>query len=622
MRTSQRLGFALALASTALLAGAPSSTAQRSVPAPRPARLQAIEIQEPAGQILSFRHLSGTTVVDMRGTKIEPQARTRLKVESRRGFIELDINRGDIKGLQPARRFGRDFLTYVLWAVSVDGEAMNLGEITFERGRPVSINVTTPSQTFWLMVTAEPNFAVSDPSAVVVLYSINQDAINTSNKALPVYGKLLYYTYYARYDTSPGAVRFGVPNELLQARKAVELASASGILAVPTPSDEEPLADEARTRQTLEQARNYLEQAEEAFRTGGSTRDAIQFARTAAQIAENARALALGAVGGIYIRQLDREVNKLRADAEDLHKKVARLTTESASLREEAVRLRQANHEANAQLANARRELASLRDRLEQLKTALDQERRVGRGARARSQETEGKLMALHQQLGSFEQTLQQALAQNAQLREERERICGELRRQLASLGQLTQQGGSMVLTLASDILFDFGSYELRPTARENLAKLAVLRLLLFPQADVRYEGHTDLVGEDGYNQWLSEQRALSVYRYFLEETLSHETDPVARDADKQPLATVQQLLTMGYAAARRNRTQRLELLAKLPDTVIGKGEREPVVDSPTAEERNRRVVLHFPPAQVGQISSRCESTPRELEPKSLTADR
>ncbi|MFQ5816566.1 MAG: OmpA family protein [Terriglobia bacterium] len=617
MHSNQCFALVLTLATTALLASSPSATTQTPTPVTQPAHLQAIEVTEAGGQILSFRHLAGTTVVEMQGTKIEPQASTRLKVESRRGFIEIDINRGDIKGLPPARRFGRDFLTYVLWAVSADGAAMNLGEITFERGRPVSINVTAPYQTFWLMVTAEPDFAVQDPSSVVVLYSINQDNIDTGNKALPVPGKLLYYTYYTRYDTAPAAVVLNVPNELLQARKAVELASAAGILAAPTPESAEPLPDEARTRQTLEQARGYLQQAEETFGSGGNTRDAIQSARTAAQIAENARALALGAVGGIYIRQLDRELNKLRAEADQLRQAVARLTTATAPLREEADRLRRAHQETQAQLAdaqrelaNAQRELASLRDQLQQLEAALDQERRTGQQAHARAQETEEQLRALQQQLGSREQSLQQASAQNARLREERDKICAELRRQLASLGQLTQQGGSMALTLASDILFDFGSYVLRSTARENLGRLAVLRLLLFPQADVRYEGHTDLVGEKDYNQWLSEQRALAVYRYFLEEALQHDTAPAARAADLQRLASVQRLLAQNYAAARRNPTQRLELLAQLADSIIGKGEREPVVNSPAAEEHNRRVVLLFPPAKVGRLSSLCESSP------------
>lgn len=574
MRTNQLAGLPVALAATVLLAGSSGSAGQAPTASTAPASIQAIEVKDPGGQILSFRHLSGTTVVEMRGTKFEPGASTRLKIESRPGFLEIDINRGEIKGLHPARKFGRDFLTYVLWAVSVDGEAMNLGEITFDATGPVSINVTTPYQTFWLMVTAEPDFAVNDPSPVAVLYSINQDTVETANKALPVSGKLLYYTYYTRYDASPAPVEPTVPNELLQGRKAVELASASGILAAPTPqSGEEPLPDEARTRETLEQARKYLQQAEQAFRTGGSPRDAVQFARTAAQIAENARALALGAVGGLYVRQLDRELNKLRAEA-----------------------------------SKCQSELASLRDRFQQLEAEHAAERRLIEEARARAEEAEKKFLALSEQVGALQQSLQQAQAQNARLREDREKICGELRRQLASLGQLTQQGGSMVLTLASDILFDLGSFELRPVARENLSKLAVLRLLLFPEANVRYEGHTDRVGEDDYNQWLSEQRALVVYRYFLEESLGHQTEAYARDVFQQRITAVQKLSTTSYAASRRNPPERQQLLAQLGDAVLGKGEREPVEDVPTPSERNRRVVLLFPPAQLGAVSSLCES--------------
>src|SRR5688572_2177274 len=196
----------------------------------RTPQLRVIEVREPEGQILSYRHLAGSTEVHMRGTRLAPGAQVRLKIGSRPGFVELDINRGGISGLKPAYLLGKDFLTYVLWAVSVDGKASNLGEITFEADRPVPVNVTTPYQTFWLMVTAEPNYAVVDPSPQVVLYSVKQ--VSTSeNAALPIKGDLFFFTHYAAYETAPGGAVESIPNQLLQARKAVELAAKAGVPA-------------------------------------------------------------------------------------------------------------------------------------------------------------------------------------------------------------------------------------------------------------------------------------------------------------------------------------------------------------------------------------------------------
>ena len=93
--------------------------------------LKVVEVKQPDGQILSFRHLAGSTEVQMKGTKLAPQASIRVKVGTYPGFVKLDIKHNAISGLQPAYKLGKDFLTYVLWSVSVDGRASNLGEITF-----------------------------------------------------------------------------------------------------------------------------------------------------------------------------------------------------------------------------------------------------------------------------------------------------------------------------------------------------------------------------------------------------------------------------------------------------------------------------------------------------------
>ena len=293
-----------------VLASATVSYADGQILAQKTVQLRVIEVHEPEGQILSYRHLAGSTEVHMRGTRLAPEAQVKLKIGSRPGFVELDINRGGISGLKTANRLGKDFLTYVLWAVSVDGKASNLGEITFEGDRPVPVNLTTPYQTFWLMVTAEPNYAVVDPSAQVVLYSVKQ--VSTSeNAALPIKGDLFFFTHYAAYVTAPGGAVDGVPNQLLQARKAVELASKSGVLAADGKRNT-GLKEEAYTHEAFAQAKTFLARAEAAYKKNPKDQAVVQFARTSAQSAENARALAMGAVGGLLVRELESELAEVR----------------------------------------------------------------------------------------------------------------------------------------------------------------------------------------------------------------------------------------------------------------------------------------------------------------------
>lgn len=281
---------------------------------PPTAQLQYIPLKEPDGQILSYRYQAGATEVRLQGTSLVPKAHIKLKIGSRPGFVELDINRGVISGLEPAQRFGKDFLTYVLWAVSVDGRAANLGEITFNGQNPVSINVTTPYQTFWLMVTAEPDYAVADPSRMVVLYSVGQNGIEAEpeKRALRIDGKLFYYTHYNSYDSSQSTPGPG-PNELLQARKALELAAKAGA-STGARSDRNVFDDEKQINAAHALARKFLKDAETAYAKDPKGSDVVQFSRTAAQIAENARALSLGAVGDVAVRRLENEVKALQSE--------------------------------------------------------------------------------------------------------------------------------------------------------------------------------------------------------------------------------------------------------------------------------------------------------------------
>lgn len=567
MRTRSR-NFWLAGFLAAAMVAAVGSAGRAQQAQFQPGGIQTIEVADPGGQILSFRPSGGATEVALRGTRLTPGAAARVRVQGRPGVTEVSLPRSAVQGLDPASRFGRDFLTYVLWAVSADGQAMNLGEITLDQRGSLALSATTPYQAFWLLVTAEPNFAVHNPSPRAVLYSAQQEPA-AANRALPVPGRLYYHTYYPHYDGAPGGPAGGAPNELLQARKAVELASRAGILAQAAPEEESQRGDEQRARQNLELARQYLRQAEQHATAGAPPADTNQFARTATQMAESARALALGAAGGLRARQLERQRDKA--------------IEEAASAR---------------QLAREReQEMATLQRRLQTLEQA--------------GQATAGEVQRMRDQLAALERAFQQSVgdleASRARLKSEREKICGELQRQLARLGQLSEQGGNLALTLASDILFDSNSAELRPAARENLARVATIRLLLFPDARVRYVGHTDRVGEAAYNQWLSEQRALSVYRYFLEDARALAATPDQQQEAQHLLGVVGELLRMPYSATPRRVQARQQLLGQLGDVVMGMGARQPVEDTPRASERNRRVVLLFPPAAAGQASSLCQ---------------
>jgi hypothetical protein len=304
-----------------------------------PGQLRVIQVREPDGQILSYGDLSRPTEVWMGGTSLAREARLKLKIQGasgssslffirkrRPGFVEIDINRGNIAGLQPPQQFGKDFLTYVLWAVSGDGKASNLGEIPSGGQKPISINARTPYQAFWLMVTAEPDFAVVDPSPQVVLYSIDENARKerTEKKAPPKKkGNLFFYTHYTQYDSAPTTVETE-PNELLQARKAVELATRSGVSGLESPSGAGESGGASHTRGILTRAKSFLGQAESAYKKHPKGNNVAQPARTAAQIAENARALALGAVGGNLIHQLEDELARVRAELEETREELSK----------------------------------------------------------------------------------------------------------------------------------------------------------------------------------------------------------------------------------------------------------------------------------------------------------
>jgi outer membrane protein OmpA-like peptidoglycan-associated protein len=551
-------------AAVALVAAAVALGAQEPPPTPLPAPARAVPVQVSGGAILSFR-AHGKTKVELVGTERAPGAFGEVEIENQDGFVEIKIGRGKIQGLRSASDWGSDYLTYVVWAVPVSGAAMNVGELVLRDGRSEELRTTAPYQAFWLLVTAEPDFAVHEPSLYPVMASRNQEQTRTGNKAMPLPGALVYYTHYTDYDVSPrGQLSPGVPAALRQARHAVALASRTGYLEGSAPVGVELTVEQERARELFGRARAHLAEAEAEGQAEGDSDLLALYARTATQLAEGARALAMGIAGGGAVRRLVQEVESLRASE-----------------------------------AQAQHDLTSLGDRFAQLEAAIDLERR-------RTRDLEGQLLALREGSDLLSGNLEDSRRETARLNAERNRLCDNLRHQLASLGQLTRQGGQLALSLSADALFSSGRYDLKASARESLAKLVALRLLLFSDQPVRFEGHTDMVGNENFNQWLSEQRALAVYGYFLEQQLAQSRIPDERSFLEERLKVVQRLLRMNFNTARRQATRRQQWLTTLEDAVAGKGMREPLVPEPGSSAQNRRVTLVFPQSTAGGIGSLC----------------
>src|SRR5438034_1369780 len=108
------------------------------------------------------------TSVDMIGTALQPRIRGKAEVKRKEGRTRIKL---DLKQLESPQNLGAFFTTYILWAVAPEGQADNIGELVL-KGNESSIEVTTPYQTFGLIVTAEPYGTVKMPSPTIVAENI------------------------------------------------------------------------------------------------------------------------------------------------------------------------------------------------------------------------------------------------------------------------------------------------------------------------------------------------------------------------------------------------------------------------------------------------------------------
>lgn len=430
---------------------------------------------------INYRHRSGSTRIDFQGTALMPAAKGEAKVESKQGRIEIDAS---FQNVEPATRFGAEYLTYVLWAITPEGRPTNLGEILLSGGKS-KLKVTTELQVFGLIVTAEPYFAVTMPSDLVVME--NEVRADTRGKIQEIDAKyeLLKRGQYEKL-ANPLALTLDpkVPLEMFEARNALQIARSVGA--------------EKYAKDTLDKADESLRQAE-SYLARKQTKPAIMIAREAVQTAEDARALA------VRRAEDERLENERRAAAE----KAARA---KALAEEEQRRREQAEAERKAE---AERRAKAEADRLEaerqRLQAEVEAARAAAKKAEAEAAATQAKLMEdrARQAAAEAERARQQAEAEKQALRT-------RLLQQFNSVLETRDTERGLIVNMG-DILFDSGQATLKPAAREKLARLAGL-CLAYPGLQLEAEGHTDNVGGEEFNIRLSQRRAEAVRAYLIDQ--------------------------------------------------------------------------------------------------------
>jgi outer membrane protein OmpA-like peptidoglycan-associated protein len=499
--------LAQAYAQVTMVAGAPSSGSTFNV----------IEISRTV-QAINYRHRSGATDVDLRGTALLPSSDGKAKVRTKRGTMEVEATFGN---LQTPTTFGSEYLTYVMWAISPEGRAVNLGEVLVGGDDRSKLTATTDLQAFALIVTAEPYYAVRQPSNVVVLENVIREDTKGTSEAVNAKYELMERGGYlpTGYKFDPIVLNANLPLEFYEARNAMRIAESEGA--------------ETYAGESYKHAAELMKSADDyAISRHVETKPLIAAARETVQTAEDAREIAVKKMeeGRSAEQRRAAADAQARAQAEaDAANRMSDRAQSDAANAEAATTRAQADLAAN-QVASTAAVSAAQSDAA-QAQADMINNRAASTAAISAAQSDTAKAqadMAANQAASSAALTSAQSeadqsrlVAEQAQQRahqadSEKAAMRVQLSIQLNKILETRDSARGLIVSM-SDVLFDTGQYTLKPGAREKLAKVAGI-LLAYPGLNIEVGGYTDNVGGDEMNQKLSENRAGSVRSYLVEQ--------------------------------------------------------------------------------------------------------
>ncbi len=466
-------------------------------------------------QAVNYRD-KASTKIDFQGTPLMPRAEGKADIEAKNGRIAI---KAEFEHLELPESFGSAYLTYVLWAISPEGNPNNLGEMILD-GSKSKLQVTTNLQTFAMIVTAEPYFAVSFPSEVVVMENVVRGDTKGNVSVVDAKFELLQRGTYdnmrlERYESDRKA-----PLSLYEARNALRIAKAQGAAQYAPESW-------SKAEDAMRRAEDYqMRKQHKAVATA---------ARDAVQASEDARNIAVK-------RQNDERVAAQQNAADAAARRAREAQEQEARGRADADRRRMQAEVAAAEEAKARAEADAQRQ------AAMLQEQQA-REAAAQSAQAAAQSAQQAQDAQAQAQRAQQLAAQSEQ---DKQQLRARLLEQFNRILETRDTVRGLVVNIG-DVLFDTGKYTLRSPAREALAKLSGI-VLAYPGLRLQVEGHTDSTGSPAFNQKLSEQRAATVRDYLVQQGVDMNAISAAGLGEGMPIAD-------NTTATGRQKNRRVEII-------------------------------------------------------------
>ena len=490
-------------------------------------------------QAVNYKHRSGASKLDFAGTALMPEANGQAKVESKKGYIEIQVEFGN---LQKPTSFGNEYLTYILWAISPEGRAINLGEVLVGDNHRSKLDVTTDLQAFALIVTAEPYYAVRQPSNVVVMENIVREDTKGTTEVVSAKYELMERGGYipTGYKFDPVVLNAKLPLEFFEARNALRIAQSEGA---------EQYASDSYLHavKLMDNADSY------ATNKHIDKKPLISVSREAVQTAEDARAIAVKKMDDVRLDNERQDSADAQARSQGRADEATRRRdqAESDTARAQAAKAQAESDAANAQASNAQAQSDAARARND----AADAQAATLRAQADMANNQASSATALSAAQADAEQSrlaAQQAQLSAQQAETDKASMRAKLSEQLNSILQTRDTARGLIVSM-SDVLFDTGRYSLKPGAREKLAKVAGI-LLAYPGLNIAVGGYTDNVGGDSMNQTLSENRAGSVRDYLVQQGVSTNSVSARGFGNTLPVSSNEN-------ASGRQQNRRVELL-------------------------------------------------------------